>query len=495
MAPGSMLLFGQWTVWITPIWLLAVGTTLGLLVLLLAYGLLWVFSRQAGVFVMTTVKEGILLPISYLALFLAAVALVLWIGMPVRRMAESVGRVLAVGEIRRAVDVPARTTDHEVAIAFRTDELRSCKIASQQDIVIATRPGESMNEGVVEVEGGEPLEWDHTSAREAPFKDWVDALYITNRSDAPSTVELDLITGVEYPEVFCIPVTAGSLVGLFLVYILVAVTMPKLSAIAVATAKEAASQPIFYLTLGLGAFALILFIYVPYNTFGEDVKVLKDSGLTLIMILSLIVALWTASVSLADEIEGRTALTVLSKPISRWKFILGKFLGIIWPVVLMFVLLGFLFLVTVSYKVVYDAHETAGAEPTWQVCYAEMMGTAPGLVLALMETVVLASISVAISTRLPMLSNLLICSTIYVLGHLVPLIVNSAASKFEIVGFVGQLTATVLPVLEVFNIQAAIAGGRAVPLSYLVEALAYCLLYSTVAMLLALAMFEDRDLA
>ena len=94
-----------------------------------------------------------------------------------------------------------------------------------------------------------------------------------------------------------------------------------------------------------------------------------------------------------------------------------------------------------------------------------------------------------------MLSNLIICSTIYVLGHLVPLIVKSAVGKFEIVGFVGQLIATVLPVLEVFNIQAAIAGGRAVPASYLLGALGYCLLYSTVAMLLALAMFEDRDLA
>ena len=87
----------------------------------------------------------------------------------------------------------------------------------------------------------------------------------------------------------------------------------------------------------VGAFLLVLYIYIPYNTFGEDVKMYKDSGMMTIMVLAILVALWTASVSVADEIEGRTALTLLSKPISRRQFVIGKFLGIVWPIVLMFV--------------------------------------------------------------------------------------------------------------------------------------------------------------
>jgi hypothetical protein len=145
--------------------------------------------------------------------------------------------------------------------------------------------------------------------------------------------------------------------------------------------------------------------------------------------------------------------------------------------------------------VVYDARETAKTEPPWQVCYLEMVQILPGLVLAFFETVVLAAISVAISTRLPMLANLIVCSSIYVLGHLVPLVVNSAVGKFEIVRFFGQFIATVLPVLDHFNIQAAVAAGAAVPLDYLGMALLYCALYTAIALLLGLAMFEDRDLA
>jgi hypothetical protein len=94
-----------------------------------------------------------------------------------------------------------------------------------------------------------------------------------------------------------------------------------------------------------------------------------------------------------------------------------------------------------------------------------------------------------------MLANLIVCSSIYVLGHLVPMVVNSAVGKFEIVRFVGQFIATVLPVLDHFNIQAAVAAGAQVPLEYLGMALVYCVLYSAIAMLVGLAMFEDRDLA
>jgi len=271
--------------------------------------------------------------------------------------------------------------------------------------------------------------------------------------------------------------------------------VPKIMAIASTTTKEALSQPFFYVILGIGAFALLLFPFIPYNTFGEDIKMLKDEGLTLIMVLSIVLALWTASLSIADEIEGRTALSVLSKPIGRRSFILGKFLGVIGPVVVLFVVLGALFLGTVSYKKVYDSRETAQELPTREQCQEEIVQIVPGLALAFLEAVVLTSIGVAISTRLPMIPNLILCISIYVLGHLVPMVVNSSVGRFEIVAFVGTFLATILPVLDHFNIYTAIATGKEVPWAYVGLASIYCVLYSAAAMLLALLLFEDRDLA
>jgi hypothetical protein len=277
--------------------------------------------------------------------------------------------------------------------------------------------------------------------------------------------------------------------------LIVRLLAPKVAAIGRTTAKEALSQPLFYVLLTIGVFCLILFPFIPYNTLGEDIKMVKDEGLTLIMVLSIVLALWTASGSIADEIEGRTALTLLSKPVGRRQFIIGKFFGILIPVAIMFVVLGAIFLSSVSFKAVYDARETAQTEPTAEQCRAEIVQIAPGLGLAMMETIVLTAISVAISTRLGMMANLVICASIYVLGHLVPILANSAVGKNEYVRFVADVQAAIFPVLDNFNISAGISTGQQVPWDYLALSGLYCVLYSTVAVLVALLLFEDRDLA
>ena len=166
------------------------------------------------------------------------------------------------------------------------------------------------------------------------------------------------------------------------------------------------------------------------------------------------------------------------------------------PLRLLFLFLGAVFLYTVSFKVVYDAREGAQLEPTWQACFQPMISSVPGLVLAFFEVVTLTAVSVALSTRLPLLANLIVCCSIYVIGHLVPMLAFVATGRqYGIIRFVGQLFAAVLPVLDHFDIEAAVSTGTEVPIEYLVWAFGYCLLYSTVAMLLALALFEDRDLA
>ena len=261
------------------------------------------------------------------------------------------------------------------------------------------------------------------------------------------------------------------------------------------TAKEAMSQPLFFVILVLGIFALLMFPFLPYNTLGEDIKMLKEVGLDLIPVLAVVLGLWTASVSIAEEIEGRTALTLLSKPLGRRQLILGKFLGVVWPVAIMFLILGLVFLATVSYKVVYDARESSLQEPSSAECVQEMVDILPGLALAFMKVFVLVSISVAVSTRLPLLPNLVICGAIYLLGHLMPLLSASAMGQFEPVHFVGRFLSAVLPVLDNFSIEGAIAAGHPVSLWYLATAGLYALLFATVAMLLALLLFEDRDLA
>lgn len=284
-------------------------------------------------------------------------------------------------------------------------------------------------------------------------------------------------------------------VGLVLLFLGLQEVAPKLAAIVQTTAKESISQPLFLVVLLIGTALLVLFPFIPYNTFGEDIKMLKTSGATVIKLLSMFLGLWTASLAIADEIEGRTALTLLSKPVSRTQFILGKFLGVLVPVVAMFLLLGVVFLSTVSYKMPYDARENSQEPPTVGQCLAEVKQVVPGLFVSFLEVVVLVAIIVAISTRLPMLPNLIISMSVYVLGHLLPLLVQSTATGLEPVRFVAQLIAVVIPNLDHFNISPAVFRDQPVPALYLAWTTAYAAIYTLFALVGALFLFEDRDLA
>jgi ABC-type transport system involved in multi-copper enzyme maturation permease subunit len=502
MLGSPVLVLGLIHTWLTPFWLLCVGIGIGVALLAIVYGVLFLVWRSAADFITASVREGILLPLFYLSLFLTGFAIlapVMIPGLPYRTVASSVKRFSSIGTQNWEFTIPAESTDHQLdTLRLRLPELGAFSARADQPVTISTNITSSLGQTLhIRVTPGEAVQWRRPAIEEKskiPMADFTD-FKVSNSSSSPIKLYLETYTDLEFPQVYVVPLAALSLLGLFGGYVLLRVVSPKVSAIALTTARESMSQPLFYLALGLGACGLIAFVYIPYNTFGEDIKMLKDSGLIWIMIWGIIVAVWSASVSISEEVEGRTALTVLSKPVKRRQFILGKFLGVLGPVVVLFVVLGFLFLLTVSFKVVYDARETAKTEPPWQLCHLEMIRIVPGLVLAFFETVVLAAISVALSTRLPMLANLIVCSSIYVLGHLVPMVVNSAVGKFEIVRFVGQFIATVLPVLDHFNIQAAVAAGAQVPLEYLGMALIYCVLYSAIAMLVGLAMFEDRDLA
>ncbi len=268
--------------------------------------------------------------------------------------------------------------------------------------------------------------------------------------------------------------------------------------IALATAKEAIRQPAFFVLAFIAGSSLVCSIFISYFTFGEDIKMYKDTGLTTISFAGLLLALLTASSTVAEEIEGKTAITLLSKPINRRQFIIGKFLGIELGALAMFAILGLLFSLGVWYKYVYDLREQAGGVAETAQAIAQVKQILPGLALGFLEVTVLAAVSVAISTRLPMLVNLVVCIAIFFLGHLSPVLVEEASQGQvnELVGFMARLFALALPSLEFFNMGPAISTGTAIPwVAYVIPALGYCMLYSGAALLFAFLLFEDRDLA
>lgn len=345
------------------------------------------------------------------------------------------------------------------------------------------------------INAGETMVYRYEDRQTPPIPGNPERLHIQNRELDPATV---LFTFKYLPPIPQVSSAVGiAACFLFVIAGLVAFRQaaPRVWALALSTAKNEMAQPLYLLLLAIGLFGVLLFGIYPFNTMGDDIRMLKDSGVTLIMVLAMLQAVWSAGTSVSDEIEGRTALTVLSKPVSRRSFILGKYAGIMLAVLVLFVIIAAVLFVVISYKPIYEARENSRGAPTWQTGFDEIMSTVPILGLYFMQTMAIAGVAVALATRLPLLANFITCFTVYVVGNLTSPLVASTRENNELVGFVGKLIAVIVPNLNVFNVQSAVDSGNPIPMIYLAGAFNYLGCFVIAVWMLAMLLFEDRDLA
>ena len=298
--------------------------------------------------------------------------------------------------------------------------------------------------------------------------------------------------------------------GIFFVGLILLNFFTRSGTIARATTKEAIRQPVFLLMTALGLLIMMANVFVPFFSMGDDTKMFIDCGLATVLICSLLLSVWMASISVADEIEGKTAMTLLSKPINRRQFVLGKYVGILQSSLIMVVIMGCAFFALTYFKVGYDQQESGELkDPLFYMKAVEWSSfevpylvktrfevarqILPGLTLIAMEVAVMTAVSVAISTRMPMLANMSTCFVVFVIGHLTPVLAQADAHPF--VQFFAGFLATVLPALDHFNMQAAVSTGKNIPPDYIGLAGLYCAAYVVAMILIAFLMFEDRDLA
>jgi len=320
-------------------------------------------------------------------------------------------------------------------------------------------------------------------------------LHIQNRELDPATVTFTLTTIPSVPEISQAVGIAAFVVLLISGLMAFRQAAPRVWALALSTAKNEMAQTLYLILLAIGICGVVVFSIYPFNTLGDDIRMFKDSSVTLIMVLAMLQAVWSSGTTVSEEIEGRTALTVLSKPVSRRSFLLGKYAGIMMAIAVMFAVISAFLLLLMSYKPLYDARETSRATPGWEEGFAEIMSTVPVLGLYFMQTMVIASIAVALATRVPLLANLILCLVIYVIGNLTQPLVASAQGENTLVAFFGNLIAVVVPNLNVFNVQSAMDAGSQVPWIYLAGAFNYLMCFAVAIWMLAMLLFEDRDLA
>jgi len=313
---------------------------------------------------------------------------------------------------------------------------------------------------------------------------------------------------------------------LVLTFALILWLWPKGGAVARAAFREGYRQPLFWLLLAMAVGWFFMAPFVPYFTFGEDYVVMKELGFDVVILAGSLFGVLAAQ-SVTEEIEGRTAITLMSKPVSRRQFLLGKFLGIFLCALLLVLVVGWLFDLVLLYKRWFDNMDAVVLAPEasawvgglgldaagqYVVRGVALWGqhtseVAPGLVMAAMLVMVLTAVAVTLAVRTPMIVNLTTCLFIYMIANLMPTVValtrgtdpSKANAVQKLLHFTAQLFDSLLPNLELFRVRPTLLDENALPLGDYVQHVAavsvYGLLFTAIVLLLGLVLFEDRDLA
>jgi ABC-type transport system involved in multi-copper enzyme maturation permease subunit len=140
----------------------------------------------------------------------------------------------------------------------------------------------------------------------------------------------------------------------------------QISAIARNTFLEAVRQPIYFILLlvggGLQVVNTLLSAFTMGFTeetevFGDD-KMLFDMGLATVVVCCMLLAAFIATSVLSREIENKTALTVISKPVGRPMFVIGKYLGVSAAILVAAVILTTFFFFAIRHRVMSTARDT-----------------------------------------------------------------------------------------------------------------------------------------
>jgi ABC-type transport system involved in multi-copper enzyme maturation permease subunit len=229
------------------------------------------------------------------------------------------------------------------------------------------------------------------------------------------------------------------------------------------TFLEAVLQPIYSLLVTFGAAVLFIFGMLPFFTLGEDTKMFKSVSLDVILLLVLLATLFATSKSIYEEIEDRTMLTLMSKPVQRWQVMLGKYFGIVLAAGLGVGILGFVTILATWMRIPTDyLLNTASLNDLirneiWNYRLMHISGLLPQLVLTWLQISVLAAVGVALSTRFSLVVNLPTVIILYIAGNLTrylfPIAGGPLEAKPEYMRAIARVVALLLPYLGTFDLK------------------------------------------
>ena len=246
------------------------------------------------------------------------------------------------------------------------------------------------------------------------------------------------------------------------------------------TFREAVRDRVLY---NLIAFALLLSgaaIFVGQISIDIERLVVLNLGLTAVSLFGAVIAIFIGIGLVSKEIEKRTLYTVLSRPVRRWEFIVGKFLG----------LAGTLFVNTffmaigVFGALFYVAHKFAASDALILVA----------LYFIVLEFLIICSVSLLFSSFSSPLLSAVFAFSLFVIGSFADDLRRFASLAHGITRWLATAAAYLVPNFSTLNVISAVAHQQPLASRFIVQNTLYALFYTVMTLSGAVLIFERRNL-
>ncbi len=251
----------------------------------------------------------------------------------------------------------------------------------------------------------------------------------------------------------------------------------RIQALATNTFREAIRNQLLYTLLGFSFLMIASGVLLATLSYVEMDEILQDMGMSAIRFFSAGIATFVGIGLIHNEVDRRTIFTILSKPVSRSEFLLGKWAGLTFTVWLQLALMALAFAVVSG---------LAGAPLSSDHFLAIAL-----IGLELMVLVAIATLFSAFTT--PMLAALFTLG-FWMIGHLTrDLHALSQQSDLEGVAAAGSWVFQLLPDFEVFNKTLEAVHGLPIGAGEVSLAIVYAVGYTGCTLLLGSMIFSRRD--
>jgi ABC-type transport system involved in multi-copper enzyme maturation permease subunit len=251
-------------------------------------------------------------------------------------------------------------------------------------------------------------------------------------------------------------------------------------AIAANTFREAVRDRVLY---NLIAFALLMSggaILVGQISIDIERLVVVNLGLTAVSLFGVVIAIFIGIGLVAKEIDKRTLYTVLSRPVRRWEFIVGKFFGLVGTLVVNASLMA----VGVFAALFYVSRHFARPD-VWLLV---------ALYFIILEFLIVTALALLFSSFSTPLMSAIFAFSLFVIGSFAEDLRGFASLATGLPHWFAMAAAYLVPNLSALNVISSVAHGEAVAGHLILYNTLYALLYTAMAISGAVLIFEHRNL-